>query len=237
MYKRQISNLLIGNQQDLGTIIYIDNGSDDKERDRIEDFVGNKIYMVENANNKGFSIAINQGIHRSNPDHNVLVLNNDCFLPPGCLSTLNEQLHSHPKNGAIGPITCDLGDSSLIRHQSVAGLDKAPTHGSIDNISSQEITKRFQNENKRVHYVQQLPFFCTLMKREAISQVGVLDNEKFPDGLAADDDWCYRATKLGWHCLLTFSAFAEHKHKYTFNTLGIDRKTLLSQATKKLTKG
>tara|TARA_R100000808_G_scaffold21634_1_gene46762 strand:+ start:2849 stop:4645 length:1797 start_codon:yes stop_codon:yes gene_type:complete len=231
-----LANVFIGNTERLGKIYYIDNGSDEFELEQIEDSIPSqlqsKINIIENPENYGFSRAVNQGINQSNND--VLILNNDCNLSSKTISILRDQLYWHPRNGAIGPITCDQGSNSLIQHWNLTHLSKQPKPQDINNTLGWSVTKRFQEPNTRIHYVQQLPFFCTLLRREAIEDVGLLNEEKFRDGLAADDDWCHRATKKGWNCLLTFSTFAEHKHKYTFKALGIDRIEKLKEANTKL---
>lgn len=68
--------------------------------------------------------------------------------------------------------------------------------------------------------VGMVPFYCTLIRREAADEIGDLD-PYFADGLAADDDWCMRATRNGWRVGYVAAASAPHIGKSTFRALGI----------------
>ena len=67
-----------------------------------------------------------------------------------------------------------------------------------------------------------LAFFCTLIHRDAIKDVGLMDM-RFLDGLGCDDMWCYQARKKEWKILLCYDAFAEHLHGTSFKRLGVKR--------------
>ena len=74
-----------------------------------------------------------------------------------------------------------------------------------------------------------LAFFCTLISPEALNDVGELPSE-FQDGLGADDAWCLDAARKGYRVEVVSDAFAEHRHSYTFEALGIDRSAAQAKA-------
>ena len=74
-----------------------------------------------------------------------------------------------------------------------------------------------------------LAFFCTLLHRDAIRQCGLLD-DRFPSGLGADDEWCYRVWRAGWRSLVALNAYAVHLHSESFRRLGLNYGRLHRQA-------
>jgi len=80
-----------------------------------------------------------------------------------------------------------------------------------------------------------LPFFCTLFKTEAITDIGLQSTDKnFAYGLGADDDWCRRAIRKGWKLLAANNAYAAHVHHHSFRKHNIKRNRYLFQAKKRL---
>lgn len=71
--------------------------------------------------------------------------------------------------------------------------------------------------------------FCQLKRKEALQQIGLLD-DNLPHGLGTDDDWCHRARAGGWKILLALDAFADHDHKSTFRRSGQDRQAMQREA-------
>ncbi len=137
----------------------------------------------------------------------VLLLNDDCRIQSDCLKQLRESLKENV--AAIGPLSNDNGLQSLTRE---ARLKQSRQNG-VARITDEKV----------------LAFFCTLVNSEAISQIGVLD-EDYQSGLMADNEWCERAVRAGWKVQVHGGAFDEHDHSQTFQRLGMDRKALHIEA-------
>ena len=58
--------------------------------------------------------------------------------------------------------------------------------------------------------VRQLSFWCVLIKRQLIDEIGLLD-ERFIH-YCSDNDYCNRAHKKGWKCVWVKGVYLEHKH-------------------------
>ena len=206
-------------------VYYVDNGSPASVLDTVgraaeEHHVAMRI--LRNSKNRGFTEAVNQGIEASG-DANVLILNNDCFLGPNCLEILAYEMANQERVAAIGPLTCDRGGQSLriANHRGAAGApDKV-----LDVLSDPVATSALLPHRHKTDRRDLLAFFCTLLNREAIRRFGDLD-PRFPSGLAADDEWCFRVRDRGWHTLLAYGAYAAHLHRSTFERFDIDRNTL-----------
>lgn len=214
-------------------VIYVDDGSKEGVAGRIEATAkkyGLSVEVIRNVKPVGFADACNQGFKRSAGRH-VLLLNNDCFIGPGCLTNLKRHLEQHPRVGAVGPVTGDDGHQSL-KHGSrrkKAGLKEQL----IDRYDPIEGAEKCQRNH--VTTESMLAFFCTMIHRDAVADVGYQDpHPDYAYGLGADDDWCRRAIRRGWRLLLCYDAFAAHLHKASFRRLGIDRAAAQKRAYRRL---
>jgi hypothetical protein len=52
--------------------------------------------------------------------------------------------------------------------------------------------------------------FCMYLRREALHEVGLFDEEAFGRGYGEENDWCLRATAKGWKHLLCADLFVSH---------------------------
>ncbi len=210
-------------------IYYVDNGSPISVLDTVAQAAEQcraPLRILRNSRNQGFTEAVNQGIEASG-DADVLVLNNDCFVGPNCLENLAYEMAEGARVAAVGPVTCDRGGQSLRTYQN--RLEAGVSGGILDNLTDPvETAARLLQRHKTVQR-EVLAFFCTLLNREAIRRFGSLD-DRFPSGLAADDEWCHRVRGRGWRNLLSYSAYAAHLHRSTFERLDIDRDALQQES-------
>lgn len=88
--------------QQLFDVLIIDNNSGDGTVDFIKERFGNKLKVVVNKQNTGFSRAYNQGIHWTSGRY-VLVLNQDVYLADNFLYEAVNFLDVYPKVGAVNP--------------------------------------------------------------------------------------------------------------------------------------
>ena len=214
-------------------VIYVDGGSErwvlSLIREQAE-LLGLKLSVIRNETNVGFTKAVNQGLEASRGKH-VLVLNNDCYVGPFCIANLRRQLERHPKVALTAPLTGDAGHQSLRnpRRLALAGLKQTPADLS-DPVACAELCRRDGVTSERT-----LAFFCALLHRDAIAELGPLQKiPEFESGLGADNEWCLRALRAGWKNLLVYNAFAAHRGGESFRRLGIDRPMLLRRAVKKV---
>lgn len=213
-------------------VIYVDNGSRPETVDAIHAHaraIGLPLTILRNEVNRGFTVATNQGIAASRLD--VLLLNNDTLLGPGCLPALCRELETHPRAAAVGPLTGDHGVQSLRRDlvYKRAGLASPPANP-LDPVACAALLSRRRSIPRRV-----LTGFCCLKRRAALDDIGHLDEHPdFANGLGTDDDWCARALAAGYEVRLCLDAFCAHLHHATFQRLSIDRKRQQGRAVRRL---
>jgi GT2 family glycosyltransferase len=66
-----------------------------------------------------------------------------------------------------------------------------------------------------------LAFFCVMIRRDVLETVGVLD-QQFGVGFGDDDDYCYRAQRMGFRLAFVSDLVIPHHHRSTFRTLYVD---------------
>ena len=185
----------------------VDNGSTDGSVERLRAACGRdrRLTIIDNGANLGFTRASNIALKRAQGDL-ILLLNPDCIIGPDALERMLITLGRHPKAGMAGCLIRNEDGSeqagcrrsvptpwrTLVR---VLHLDKLfPNHRRFRNF----VLTREPLPDAPV-YVEAISGAFMLVRREAIDQVGLLDEGYF---LHCDDlDWCMRFQQKGWKIL------------------------------------
>ena len=167
----------------------VDNGSSDGSVAAVA-AAHPEVRLMANRDNRGFAAANNQAIAASRGRY-IVLLNSDTLVRPGALAALARFLDVHREVGIVGPELRN-GDGSL-QHSWAA----FPTLGSEllgRNVRARRpYTTRDGGEAYSVDWVGGA---CFVIRREAIAQVGLLDEQYFM--YSEEADWCWRARQRGW---------------------------------------
>jgi GT2 family glycosyltransferase len=153
-------------------VIWVDNGSERAERnamcvlDEVESWV---LWLPENI---GFVKATNAGIAVSTAPY-VLLLNNDTELPEGWLPDFLDVFEKYPDVGLVGP---------WARPAAFQWQSNRPRSRMAGTWPDQ---RTYILEPTRA-----LGFWCTMIRRKVIEDVGYL-SEEWGLGWGDDDDYCY----------------------------------------------
>lgn len=147
--------------------------------------------------NLGFVKATNAGIAVSTAPF-ILLLNNDVELRPGWLAAFLATFKARPDVGLVGPWATPLSEQWQARRPNRAG--------DMDGM------------NLILHPSRMLAFFCTLIRREVIVDVGYL-SEEWGLGWGDDDDYCARAQLAGWKLAVRTDVEVLHHGGRSFNML------------------
>jgi len=154
------------------------------------------VRLVENRENVGFGRANNQAIRKSEGRY-VLLLNPDTEVKPGALETLVRFMEVHPQAGAAGPRL--LNPDGVLQpscHPSPTLPRELWRLFHLDKLwpySLYPMTEWDLNLPRRVDVVQGA---CLLLRREALDQVGLFDEDYFI--YSEEVDLCYRLGQAGW---------------------------------------
>lgn len=162
------------------------------------------VRLIENTENVGFARANNQAL-RLAAGRYLLLLNSDTEVRPGALQALITALEAHPEAGAAGPRVLNP-DGSL---QNSYGSLPTVLDELLGPYWADFLTKpwgwlgrrlsRGRAEADAPRAVDRVSFACTLIRRAALDQVGLLD-----EGFAfysEDYDWFKRLKDAGWQAL------------------------------------
>jgi GT2 family glycosyltransferase len=192
-------------------VIVVDNDSSDGSPEAVENQFPH-VRLIRSGANLGFARANNLGVAHSRGRYLAFV-NSDVKVLKDCLTTLVDYCDQHPDVGMAGPRIIG-GDGKLQR--SCRGF---PTVWNMFcramaldamfprvKICSGYAMKYWPQENLRP--VDILTGCFWLVRREALNQVGMLDESFFMYG--EDMDWCKRFWNGGWKLMFVPSAEAIH---------------------------
>ena len=155
-----------------------------------------QVHLIENHENVGFARANNQAIQQCTGKY-ILLLNPDTLVASGALQALVEFLDQHPEAGAAGARMLNA-DGSL-----QMSCDPRPTLSRelwrlfhLDSLAPYAEYRMTQWETNHPQEVDVLTGSCLLLRRDALDQVGILDEDYFV--YSEEVDLCYRVQRAGW---------------------------------------
>ncbi len=174
-----------------GEIIVVDNNSKD---DTVSYLKNNypQIELIENADNVGFARANNQAIRNSQSDY-VLLLNPDTLVYENTLRETISFMDNHPQAGGAG--VCMLTRDGKPAPESRRSI---PTPW-VSLLKMLGFTHRYYMSNlpwDKPSKIEVISGAFFLIKRKALDQIGLLDEDYFMYG--EDIDLSYRLLKGGW---------------------------------------
>lgn len=180
-------------------IIVVDNASADGSPETVVRQFPN-VHLIRNDDNLGFAKGNNIGIRRSKGRYMCLI-NSDVIVQANCLEEMLSFMDDHPRIGMMGP-RLSFPDG---RFQ--ASCRRLPTLWAsfIQAFGLHMLFPRSgwfpeafmtRNEHTRVRDVEVLSGAFWMVRREALDQVGGLDERFFLYG--EDKDWCKRFADADW---------------------------------------
>ncbi len=176
-------------------IIWIDNAPHVVDQHR--EFFTDKVFYLPMQENIGFTKGVNVGFAVSTAPY-VVILNDDVQVPAGWLPSMELGFRFAQSVGKVAAV----GTLSTSRAQ---GQGVWPA-----GLGPQEVTPKLSLAGNAIGGPM-LAFFCTMFSREAIEQIGYLD-EIFSPGFGEDDDWCARAHLAGWKLVIQTDLRVQHQH-------------------------
>lgn len=192
--------------------IVVDNGSRDGSPEMVrEEFPD--VDLVEAGANLGFSRGNNLAFGRARGEA-VLLLNPDTVCPPDSLRLLLGRLRAEPRAGAVGPTLVDSAGRPTLSWGRRPGLRwhllelLGPTGSPLRRLLGNESFVVIPPEDAQIRDVPYLMGACLMIRREALEQVGPLDERFFM--YFEETDWCLRAAAAGWRILHVGEARVAH---------------------------
>lgn len=180
-------------------IIVIDNASTDDSASMVKNDFPNVI-LIENSENRGFAAANNQGMAAAKGRY-VLLLNSDTLVLNNAVAGTVHFTDENPQAAVTGcrvlnpdrtlQRTCFMFPSVLNMLLSSTYLYKLFPKSRF--FGREQMTWWDRNDVRPVDVVTGC---FMLVRRDAIEQVGMMDEQFFM--YCEETDWCYRFRKNGW---------------------------------------
>jgi len=173
-------------------VVVVDNGSHDDTVEKLHGEFGERIDLIANSENLGFSAGNNVGIRHAldNGADYVMLLNNDTVVDPEFLQPLVSVLQS---NNQIGVVTPKIYFMHKPQRIWAAGGEICWWLGRAQSRGRTELD---HGQYDRAEPVDHATGCCMLIPRIALEKVGLLDERYF--AYWEDADWCMRARRSGF---------------------------------------
>lgn len=194
-------------------IFVVDNCSNDMDVEKFRrDFPG--IQLILNRENKGFARANNQALENFDGGF-ALLLNPDTIVKSGAIKRLRAFMEENPSVGIAGP--------------KLLYPDGSVQHSWEKNFPGYKYAGK-SLESLPPDGVAWIMGACMMVRKEAIDEVGALDEDYFMYG--EETDWCLRMRKKGWKIAYIPEAEVVHFEARSASTLAKEetwRRRILSE--------
>jgi GT2 family glycosyltransferase len=154
-----------------------------------------EVNLIQNQRNVGFAKANNQAFRLSKGKY-LLLLNPDTKVKEGAIERLISFMDIHPDAGVAGGQLLN-GDGS--RQNSIANFPSLATELLNKSLLRRFFPKKFPGKERNYSgpvEVDSVIGACMMVRRVALEQVGLLDEDYFL--FLEETDWCYRMKRAGW---------------------------------------
>ena len=193
-------------------VIVVDNASSDASAQMVKDEFP-RVILVENAANRGFAAANNQGLAIATGRF-MLLLNPDTIVLDRAIERTLDFADSHPRAAVVGcRVLENIGKTqkTCFAFPSIGGhllqMTGLPRLFPRSRVFGKYWMGWWDRDTEEVVDVVSGMFF--LVRREAIEEVGPMDEDYFV--YCEETDWCYRFRKAGWQCVFTPIASIIHR--------------------------
>ena len=189
-----LSSIQDGLGSPLFEVFVIDNGSKDGTSAGVRE-KHPWVELLENEKNLGFAKAVNIALGRMKGRY-VLLLNPDTRVRERAIETLFSFMEAHPEVGVTG---AQLLNADGSKQNSIVNFPSLATELLNKSLLKWLFPRKFPGKGRDYPEpieVESVIGACMMVRREALDQVGSLDEDYFL--FLEETDWCYRIKKAGW---------------------------------------
>lgn len=176
-----------------------------------------KLILLRNTQNLGFAASVNRAIEL-HPQHDVVLLNSDTCVANDWLERLQACAYSADRIGTATPFSNNATICSYPYEGWAGSLPGSQGLAGIDEVCA----------NVNAGVVIDIPTavgFCMFIRRDCLAETGLFDAARFGAGYGEENDFCMRASALGWRHCLAADVFVFHQGSVSFS----DRSQSLQQ--------
>lgn len=166
-----------------------------------------EIDHIEQPANLGFIRNVNRGM-ALNPERDVVWLNADTRVHGDWLDRLRAVAYGAKDIGSVTPFTNNGELMSFPASRVSHTMPTAEQQTVLDELA--------RGADSPAVEIETGCGFCLYIKREAIAEVGYLDEVHLLRGYGEETDWCLRARSLGWRHMGAPNVFVAHQGGISF---------------------
>ena len=211
---RCLHALIAARCEQLMAILVIDDASGDPELTRqLRQLArSGSLTLIENPARVGFVASCNIGM-RMHPGRDVVLLNSDTVVASGWLDRLRQAAHSDGRTATATPFS---NNATILSFPGTNQRNEMPSGKSVAQLD-----RLFAQHNRaKVAPIPTAVGFCMYIRRDALDEVGYFDEGRWGFGYAEENDFCLRATALGWRHVAACDVFVEHAGGASFGNAG-----------------
>jgi len=165
--------------------------------------------LLENPRNLGFVATANRGM-RLHPGRDVILLNSDTVVPAGdWVNRLRQAAYAAPDIATVTPFSNRATICSLPRNLADNRMPPGATVNDLDALCSTF------NQGVSVD-IPTAVGFCMYVKRAALVETGLFDEQRWGKGYGEENDFCMRSAAKGWRHVAACDVFVEHHGSVSF---------------------
>jgi len=197
-------NAIRENTQDC-EIIIVDNGSTPPIK---KPFTGSiETTVIRNEENKGFPVAVNQGI-RAAKGETIILLNNDVIVTREWAERLAVYLAEGYDFSVVGPVTNYAAGLQRVQINSYQNKEEL-------NDAAFDMAEEMEGQNEEVNFVIG---FCMAFKRSLFDEIGPFDESLWPCS-GEEIDFCLNARAKGYKVGIALDTYVHHEGSKTFGDM------------------
>lgn len=185
-----------------------------------------RIELLENESNLGFVGTVNRGMALTT-DRDVLLLNSDAEVANDWLDRIRSAAYRDQRVASVTPFSNNATICSYPNFCQDNELPSAWSLADIDVLCAQTLAGRVVDVPTGVG-------FCMYIRRDALSAVGLFDEQNFGKGYGEENDFCQRASSKGWRNLHALDTFVFHAGGVSFGSSKSPRERAAMETMRRL---
>ncbi len=196
-------------------IYLVDDASDLETKVFIQSLVKEipSMTLITNEENRGFTYSVNlvlEQIVNNKINLNIILVNTDIELPQNAMHTMSGMLMASPNIASITSL-CDaqgtMGGTPFIKNE----IKNKELHGKNLELTNEKAKILSYFWGLRVVDIPTCIGYFTILNKNSIKVTGIFDNLNFNRGYGEENDWSFRATRLGFKHQLLNEVIVHHK--------------------------
>ncbi|MGJ4727995.1 rhamnan synthesis F family protein [Luteimonas sp. SDU101] len=210
---------VVANMRPNDSIVVVDDASGADTAmylDSLESQYSNLRVLRNPAPARGYSVSANIGMRACSAEF-VLLLNSDAILPPEAIDRMVSVMEENPTCGVVGPLSNAASTQSIPYITGTAeqtAINQIPAGLTLEQVDA---ACRAWSGAGLPPSVPLVHGFCQLIRRSLIIQAEGFDEESFPEGYGEENDFCLRATDLGFDLKVATNVYVFHRKSASYS--------------------